>query len=279
MKGFRAEMWAWGGAVHDRDLKGPLKLLISYDEEIGRVGLARMKDQLRPLLGRPRLAIVGEPTEMQVAIGHKGKRSYRAKIHGEAGHSALAPQFVNALHVAVDFISRLRQMQEKFQKEGSHDGGYAVPYTTVHVGKLSGGTALNVVPDTATLLFEFRHLAEDDPNGVEADIKQAIDSTLNDYSPTARSTLDALAGYPGLSVAETDQIVSLTRSWCGGQVSRVAFGTEAGILAELGIQTLVCGPGSMAGQGHKPDEFISKQQLAACARMLRNGAKDLVLAG
>lgn len=272
MKGFLAEMLALADAVHTRDLNAPLKLLVSYDEEIGCVGISRMKDRLPSLLGRPTLAIVGEPTEMQVAIGHKGKRAYRADIRGEAGHSALAPNFVNALHVAADFVGKLRKMQKATRDNGVCNAAYDVPYTTFHVGQLSGGTALNLVPDKATLLYEFRHLAEDNPDEIEARLQRAAEDATAEFPDPARITLQALAGYPGLSVAASDPVVSLVRSWCDGDTTHVAFGTEAGVLTGLGVPTVVCGPGSMAGQGHKPDEFISVQQLNACSEMLQNGA-------
>ena len=279
MKGFLAEMLALADEVHRLELKAPLKLLISYDEEIGCVGISRMKDRLAPLLGRPTLAIVGEPTEMQVAIGHKGKRAYRADIRGQAGHSALAPLFVNALDVAVDFVTKLRQMQQVTRDTGARNDAYDVPYTTFHVGQLSGGTALNLVPDTATLLCEFRHLAEDDPDEIEAQIEQAATAVMAAYPPAAQIALHALAGYPGLAVESADPIVALAQSWCGGETTHVAFGTEAGVLSDLNVPTVVCGPGSMAGQGHKPDEFVSIQQLVACSQMLRNGAKELLFGG
>lgn len=276
MKGFLAEMLTLADAVHNRDLKAPLKLLVSYDEEIGCVGISRMKDRLPPLLGRPALAIVGEPTEMQVAIGHKGKRSYRADVQGEAGHSALAPHFVNALHLAADFVGKLREMQSAARATGARNEAYDVPYTTFHVGQLSGGTALNLVPDKATLLYEFRHLAEDDPDKIEAQLQQAADQVAAQFPAAAHISLHPLAGYPGLSVAASDPVVSLTQSWCGSGTTHVAFGTEAGVLARLGVPSVVCGPGSMAGQGHKPDEFISIQQLNACSEMLRSGAEHLL---
>ncbi len=276
MKGFLAQMLALADAVHGRELKTPLKLLVSYDEEIGCVGISRMKKQLPSLLGRPRLAIVGEPTEMRVAIGHKGKRAYRADIRGEAGHSALAPQFVNALHVAVDFVGELRQMQQKVQQTGIRNDAYDVPYTTFHVGELSGGTALNLVPDKATLVFEFRHLAEDDPDEIEAQLQQAADAVLTKFPPAAQISLRALAGYPGLSVSSSEPEVSLVKSSGGGETTHVAFGTEAGVLSDLGIATVVCGPGSMAEQGHKPDEYVSEEQLVACSLMLGKVANEVL---
>ncbi|WP_425084643.1 acetylornithine deacetylase [Ruegeria profundi] len=276
MKGFLAEMLALADAVQGRELKTPLKLLVSYDEEIGCVGISRMKKQLPSLLGRPKLAIVGEPTEMLVAIGHKGKRAYRADIRGEAGHSALAPQFVNALHVAVDFVAELRQMQQKVQQTGIRNDAYDVPYTTFHVGQLSGGTALNLVPDKASLVFEFRHLAEDDPDEIEAELQQAADTVLAKFPPAAQISLRALAGYPGLSVASSEPVVSLVKSSGGGDTTHVAFGTEAGVLSNLGIASVVCGPGSMAEQGHKPDEYVSEEQLVACSLMLGKVANEVL---
>ncbi len=276
MKGFLSEMLALADTVQNRDLKTPLKLLISYDEEIGCVGISRMKDRLSPLLGRPTLAIVGEPTEMQVAIGHKGKRAFRADIRGEVGHSALAPRFVNALHVAVDFVTKLREMQDMYRQKGNRNDNFDIPYTTFHVGQLNCGTALNMVPDKATLLFEFRHLPEDVPEELEARIQQAAVTVAAGFAPAAQISLHPLAGYPGLSVAESKPAVSLVRSWSGGNTIHVAFGTEAGVLSELGVETVVCGPGSMSEQGHKPDEFISVQQLAACSLMLRKGANEIL---
>lgn len=276
MKGFLAEMLALADAVHGRDLKAPLTLLVSYDEEIGCVGIARIKDRLPPALARAKLAIVGEPTEMQVAIGHKGKRAYRADFVGQAGHSALAPHFVNALYVATDFVGRLRQMQTSICDTGTRNTAYDVPYTTLHVGQMSGGTALNLVPDKATLVFEFRHLAEDDPDVIEAQLHRAARSVAAAFPAPAQISLHAMAGYPGLSVAHSKPEVSRAQSWSGGDITHLAFGTEAGVLRELGVPTVVCGPGSMAAQGHKPDEFISLQQLNACSVMLQHGAEDIL---
>jgi acetylornithine deacetylase len=275
MKGFLAEMLAIADEASRRHLKAPLKLLISYDEEIGCVGLTRMKDRLEPLLGRPSLAIVGEPTEMQVAVGHKGKRSYQAQISGQAGHSALAPRFTNALQVAVDFVIALRGLQEELQTQGARDVGYDVPYSTIHVGKMASGTALNIVPDQADLLFEFRNLAEDDPDLLEEKIKNAAQSIAEGLSGTGEIGLTSYAAYPGLATPVSDTAVRRLQNWSGGEICKVAFGTEGGILSDLGIPTLVCGPGSMAGQGHKADEFVSRVQLMQCARMLERALASL----
>ena len=268
MKGFLAEMLGVADLASRKTLKAPLKLLISYDEEIGCVGIGRMKDRLKPLLGRPELAIVGEPTEMQVAVGHKGKRAYKAQITGQAGHSALAPRFVSALHIAVDYVAALRALQEGLEQNGSRDDSYDVPYSTIHVGQMRSGSALNIVPDSAEMLFEFRHLAEDNPDCLAHRITEAADAVIAPYAQPASIKLRPLAAYPGLATPLTSGAVTSVLNWSGGQTCQVAFGTEAGFLSDLGFPTVVCGPGSMADQGHKPDEYISRTQLIKCSQML-----------
>ena len=276
MKGFLAEMLGVADLVSAKTLKAPLKLLISYDEEIGCVGIDRMKDRLKPLLGRPELAIVGEPTEMQVAVGHKGKRAYKAQITGQAGHSALAPRFVSALHIAVDYVAALRALQDGLEQNGSRDDSYDVPYSTIHVGQMRSGSALNIVPDSAEMLFEFRHLAEDDPDCLAHRITEAADAVTAPYPQIASIELQHLAAYPGLTTPVTSAAVTLARKWSGGQTCKVAFGTEAGFLSDLGIPTVVCGPGSMEDQGHKPDEYISQTQLIKCSQMLVKAVGQLL---
>ncbi len=268
MKGFLAAMLAAGERAAGLDLHEPLKLSISYDEEVGCLGMAQMIGPLADLVGHPRACIVGEPTEMQVAIGHKGKRAYRAVCHGQAGHSAMAPRFVNALHLAGDFMARMRGLQDWLAANGAQDAAYDVPCSTIHVGRLSGGTALNIVPDRAQMLFEVRHVAADDPDAIEARIREAAAAVEKEF-PAGRIGIEALNRYPGLDVDAGSKVVSLAREFAGGSgVSKVAFGTEAGFFDGLGIPTVVCGPGSMAGQGHKADEYIEAGQLAACDAMM-----------
>ncbi|MGB0439187.1 MAG: acetylornithine deacetylase [Paracoccaceae bacterium] len=276
MKGFLAEMLAIADAASGKVLKAPLRLLLSYDEEIGCVGITRMQDRLKPLLGRPELAIVGEPTNMQVAIGHKGKRAYKAQITGQAGHSALAPRFVSALHIAVDYVAALRAMQDRLEQDGHRDDSYDIPYSTIHVGRMRSGTALNIVPDSAEVLLEFRHLAEDDPNLMARRITEAANAVTAPYAGATSIDLQPLAAYPGLATPAMSAAVSLARNWSGGQPCKVAFGTEAGFLSDLGIPTVVCGPGSMADQGHKADEYITQTQLMICSEMLAKAVGHLL---
>lgn len=272
MKGFLASTLAAADRASKHNLTQPLKLSLSYDEEIGCVGIAHMINDLDRCIGLPDMAIIGEPTSMQVAIGHKGKGAIRAICHGQSGHSALAPKFLNALSLAADFIAELRVLQKQLAKDGAQDTAYGVPYSTVHVGKMSGGVALNMVPDRAEIFLEYRHLAADNANDLFDRIKQAADramATQHAEFPDARIKLELYNAYPGLDVAPDAPIVGCVQNLAQtDQVTKVSFGTEAGFFAALGVPAVVCGPGSMEGQGHKPDEFIALDQLQACDHMM-----------
>lgn len=274
MKGFLACMLACADKASKRPLQEPLKLAISYDEEIGCVGIARMIATLAPVIGLPRACIVGEPTSMQVATGHKGKRALRAICHGTAGHSALAPRFTNALHLAADIVSGLRTLQEDLASHGAQDTGYSVPYSTLHVGRLSGGTALNIVPDRADVLFELRHLAGDDPDQLIARIDRLAQGIAETHG--SRIDLEQVTAYPGLATATDAEVTRIVQRLARCQtLTKVAFGTEAGFFDDLGIPTIVCGPGDMEAQGHKPDEYLERAQLEACESMLDALLDDL----
>ncbi len=269
MKGFVASMLSTAGAASKMDLREPLKLVLSYDEEIGCVGIARMIDRVGPLIGKPSLAIIGEPTEMQVATGHKGKRAWRADVTGDAGHSALAPRFTNALNVAADFVRELETIQTDLAQNGLRDDAYDIPYSTVHVGMLSGGRALNIVPDHAEMTFEIRHLAQDDLDELEQRIRDEADRVRTRHGPAAGLELHRITAYPGLETPGDDPVVSQMVELAQTRKTKVAYGTEAGFFDALGIRTVVCGPGSMEGQGHKADEYVEIAQLDACDLMLR----------
>ena len=276
MKGFLSEIMALADRAHGMTLRAPLKLLISYDEEIGCLGMRHIQNHLPPILGNPELAIVGEPTEMQVAIGHKGKRAYHVDVTGQSGHSALAPNFVSALHIAVDFVKELRAMQTEISQFGHRDEHYAIPYSTIHVGTLNSGSALNIVPDKAELKIEIRHVAEDDPNSIENRFQEIAEILMQPYPNIAKIQLHCEASYPGLAIPIHDPAVALTQKWSGEKTCKVTFGTEAGFLSELGVPTVVCGPGSMTDQGHKPDESISMEELLKCSRMLEHALQHLL---
>ncbi len=272
MKGFVAcAIAAMLGAAR-RPLRVPLHLALSYDEEIGCMGVRSLVDMLAAAPVRPRLCIVGEPTGMQVATGHKGKVALRATCTGREGHSALAPLALNALHLAADFVGVVRRVQARVAAEGMRDGDYDIAYSTLHVGKLNGGVQVNIVPNAAVVDWEIRSLAGEDVAGLIAEVEagaEAIVAPLRGEFPETAIRVERLWDYPGLGTPVGAEVVAFVKGLTGANGTiKVAFGTEGGLFdARLGIPTVICGPGSMA-QGHKPDEYVSVEQMDRCEAML-----------
>ncbi len=272
MKGFVACALAAALRGCAMDLQTPLHLALSYDEEIGCVGVRSMIDMLGAAPFRPRFCIVGEPTRMAVATGHKGKTVAQVTCVGREGHSAMAPHALNAIHLACDMVSAIRNLQADISATGPQDDGYDIPYTTLHIGRIEGGVALNIVPNRAMLEFEIRNLHGDDPQRFLDLVKSAaadVIAPVQSEFPEAAITIHVTNQYPPLSTASDTDVVDFVRSLTGSNATfKVAFGTEGGLFSsQLGIPTVICGPGSMA-QGHKPDEFVSAAQLRKCDAML-----------
>ncbi|SFX35295.1 acetylornithine deacetylase [Paracoccus pantotrophus] len=273
MKGFVAAAVHAAIRAARRDLRRPLHLALSYDEEIGCMGVRGMIEALAARPDRPALCIVGEPTGMRIATGHKGKLACRACCHGREGHSALAPNALNALHLGAAFIASLQARQQELVRAGARDPAYDIPFSTIHAGLMQGGTALNIVPNRCEIDFEIRNIVADDPAAILAAIAgdaEAIAAPHRARFPEARIEIETVSGYPGLDAPEDAPAVRLLRRITGqdGPAIKVAFGTEGGLFHQgLGMSTAICGPGFME-QGHKPDEFIAAEQLSGCDRML-----------
>ena len=269
MKGFVACAVRTMLLAADRALSKPLHLAVSYDEEIGCVGVRSLIDRLAEAPNRPDLCIVGEPTSLTVATGHKGKSALTALCKGRECHSALAPNGVNALHLAADFIAALRRIQAAEAEDGPRDEGYDIPYATLHAGVIRGGTAVNIVPNTCHVDFEIRSLDAAQGAALLARVQEAAAKISAGYPEDCGIALEPVNAYPGLAIDPSSEAVAFVKSLTGANsTTKVAFGTEGGLFnASLGVPTVVCGPGSM-DQGHKPDEFIARDQLAACDAML-----------
>ncbi|CAB3744337.1 acetylornithine deacetylase [Achromobacter denitrificans] len=252
-----------------RPLRRPLQLALSYDEEIGCVGVRRLLEVMETAPVRPALCIVGEPTSMQIATGHKGKMALRAVCQGLEGHSALAPRALNAIHLACDLVGAMRALQDALRARGARDPAYDVPYATVHAGCIHGGRALNIVPNECTVDFEIRHLAQDDPDALLAPLRQAADGIREQarrQAPAADIRIETVNAYPGLDTHPASEAVRFVESLlpAGTGRTKVAFGTEGGLFTRhLDVPVVVCGPGSIV-QAHKPDEYVSRAQLAEC---------------
>jgi acetylornithine deacetylase len=272
MKGFIACCLAMAGKAVDRPLATPIHFAFSYDEEIGCIGVRRLLDMLADIPVKPRFCIVGEPTLMQVATAHKGKASWRVVAHGLEAHSSLAPEGVNAIHLAVDLIGRIRAMQDEIAASGERDGDYDVPYTTLHVGRIEGGETINIVPNRASFDFEIRYLPRDDVGGLFARLEAAADEIVQAAQARfagARLAFEPLVSYPALDTAPDDEVVAFVKSLTGANATtKISFGTEGGLYQQrLGVPSVVCGPGAIA-VAHKPDEYVEAAQLEACSAFL-----------
>ncbi len=259
----------------------PVHLALSYDEEVGMLGAKRLITQMRGMPVRPQRCVVGEPTDMQVIVAHKGKLSVRCEVKGLECHSALTHTGVNAVEAAAEVVTYLKKAARRFREDGPFDADYTPPYATVHTGVIRGGVALNIVPKECSFSFEFRFLPQQDPEAFLAEVKHYAETALlpemRAVFPGAAFVWHPLSDYPALTDAENKSFAQVARALCGCLTSvsgKVSFGTEAGLFQELGMAAIVCGPGSIE-QAHKPDEYVEVSQVAACEDFLRR----LVLPG
>ncbi len=271
MKGYIACVLALVPELVKADLRRPVHIALSYDEEVGCLGVRSLLKVLeqRPL--KPMLCIIGEPTGLKPVLGHKGKLAMRCDVHGEACHSAYAPYGVNAIEHAAELIGELGRIGQRLRD--TRDARFDPPFSTVQTGVMSGGKALNIVPADCRFDFEIRALPSQDPGEVADQLKayaeQQVLPRMQAVSAQSAIRFTELSAYPGLVTDERSQAAQLIADFSGSQeFGTVAFGTEGGLFDAAGIPTVVCGPGSM-DQGHKPDEFVSVEQLDGCDEMLR----------
>jgi acetylornithine deacetylase len=272
MKGFDACCLAAVPDMLAADLKRPIHIALSYDEEVGCTGVRGMIAKLPQRPAMPLACFVGEPTEMGVVIGHKGKRSCRVAVRGRTCHSSLAPQGVNAVEYAARVIVKIRGMSDRCAREGMRDLLYDIPFTTGHTGFVHGGTALNIVPDACNFEFEFRPLAGDDADAMVAEVaayaRDVLEPEMQAVAPEAGIDVELRSSFPGLETDASAEVTTLAKSLSGrNRHAKVAYGTEGGLFAQAGVPTVVVGPGSIE-QAHKADEFIAVSELAACGAFI-----------
>lgn len=279
MKGFIASVLAAVPALLAQPLRLPVHLAFSYDEEVGCLGVRSLLDALAQRPNRPRLCLIGEPTELRPVLGHKGKLAMRCQVHGAACHSAYAPQGVNAIEYAARLIGHLGEIGEELARPEHHDPRFDPPYSTVQTGLIEGGRALNIVPAECRFDFEVRALPGFDAQQVATRLDRYAQAELvprmQAVQPGTGIRFEPLGSYPGLATDAASEAAELVALISGSRdFGTVAFGTEGGLFHEAGIPTVVCGPGSM-DQGHKPDEFVTLAQLEACDAMLLRLAEHL----
>jgi acetylornithine deacetylase len=272
MKGFIASVLAAVPGFVERTLKLPVHLAFSYDEEVGCLGVRPMLAELERRAHKPVLCLIGEPTELKPVLGHKGKLAMRCHVKGAPCHSAYAPYGVNAIQYAARMIGRLEQIGEQLAQPEHHDERFDPPFSTVQTGVIKGGRALNIVPAECEFDFEVRALPGFDAHRVADALQTYAEAELLPKMRAVKSEADirfqSLSAYPALATSPDSEAARLLALLSGSEeFGTVAFGTEGGLFEQAGIPTVVCGPGSM-DQGHKPDEFVTVEQLRACDAML-----------
>ncbi len=279
MKGFIASALAHVPQFKAAASETPIHIALSYDEEVGCLGAPDLVAEIAAAQIKPALCIVGEPTGLSVGYAHKGKVARRVIVTGRGGHSALPHRAANAVFAAARVVAALEDLAQRVAREGLHDAAFDPPYTTIHVGSLHGGTALNFVPDHATLEFEIRYIPGTDVSTLIAEADAVIGAardTLKEQAPEADIIVEAMASYPALMTEATSPVIAAAQRLAGHTASAttVSFGTEAGLYAQAGIPTVVCGPGDI-GRAHKADEWIGLDELFACDRMMQRLASKL----
>jgi acetylornithine deacetylase len=278
MKGFIACTLAAVPALLDAPLKRPVHLAFTYDEEVGCLGAPVLIRDLRAAGIRPAGCIVGEPTGMQVMVGHKGLRVYRCRVHGLEAHSSLAPTGVNAIEHAARLIARIRELAGELATTGPRDESFSVPFVTISTGTIRGGTATNIVPRECEFQFDLRYLPGMNVDATIERLRRYADEELAGMRSIAREAdiaIELAEEAPDLNTAPDDPLARLGARLSGsGAPGRVPFATDGGHFHRAGVPTIVVGPG-LIDQAHKPNEFIALEQLAQCERFLERLNEEL----
>ena len=272
MKGFLGVVLSYVPEMVRRGLPRPVHVALSYDEEIGCVGVRRLLPVLKALPVAPALCVVGEPTGMQVGVAHKGKSAWRVHVRGHSCHSSLAPRGVNAIEYAAELIVFIRGLAVRCAEEGPFRPEFDVPHSTLQSATIAGGLALNVVPDRCSFDFEIRNLPDQDAEPLFGQIRRFVRDELEPrMRRCARETaidFEPLVSYPGLDDPPRWIVDFVRRAAGAGDPITVSFGTEGGLIQSIaGIPTVICGPGHIR-HAHRPDEFVAFDQIVRCERFI-----------
>lgn len=273
MKGFIAVMLSLVPEFSKSNLLKPVHFALSYDEEIGCLGAPFLIDDMIKANIKPDACIVGEPTNMQPVVAHKGIQVFRCRVHGHAVHSSLTTQGCNAIDFAAQLICFIRDLAEQIRREGPFDSHFDVPYTTVSTNMVRGGIAQNTIPELCEFVFEFRHLPNVKPQDIIERIKkhahEVILPRMQAESQNAYIELDNIAAVPGFEASLDAAITELAMVIANEkEIRKVAYATEAGLFQNASIPTILCGPGSIE-QAHRANEYVDIEQLTKCEGFLR----------
>lgn len=275
MKGFigiiLAQAPKFVAALNERRLDAPLHYSLSYDEEVGCLGVRGLIRDLEENNIRPAGCVVGEPTSMQPVIAHKGTHRFRCSVHGREAHSSYVTHGVNAIEYAARLVVFIRQIADRLAQIETRDYGFTVPYSTLSTGLIQGGIAANVIPKDCVFQFDMRTLPQTSPDALHQEIRayaQALAREMQGIDPQSGIDLQWMSQTAGLAAAETDAIVQWAMQLSNSnKVGKVSYGTEAGLFQKMGVATVICGPGDIA-QAHAPNEFVALDQLAQCERFM-----------
>lgn len=264
MKGFLAAALAAVPALRANPLSRPIHLAFSYDEEAGCRGvphlLARMPDLCVPPLG----AIIGEPSGMRAILAHKGKAAARVTLKGRSGHSSRPDLGLNAIHA----MTEVQQAAVKAALDltlGPFETDFDPPYSSLSIGTIVGGQAINIIPELCTLEMEARAISSADPHALLAPVRKAAEALAQKGFAV---DWQVLSSYPALLLSHSSALAGLLKDLTGTEpLAAVSYGTEAGLYQRAGVDAIICGPGDIA-RAHKPNEFIFTSELADCQAMI-----------
>ena len=272
MKGFIACTLALAPFFASQNLKKPIHFSFTYDEETACQGAPIMLTELKKRNVKCSICIVGEPTSMKAIQAHKGCYEYSTYFAGLAGHGSAPDKGVNAVEYASRYINKLMELREILKKREPKNSAFTPPYSTLQIGGIKGGLARNVIADQCVVDWELRPVVPEDGvfvnQNIETYVKEILLPEMRKVYPKANIKKEIIGEIIGFTKEEKSEAVNLVCNLTGDN-SRdvVSFGTEAGLFQELGISTVVCGPGSIE-QAHKIDEYVSFDQLKLCLKML-----------
>ena len=271
MKGFVGVALALAPQIAQARLTRPIHFALSYDEEVGCVGVTGLLEDLKREGLKPALAIIGEPTLMKIVGAHKGGAKMVTTCHGREHHSSAPEKGANAVMMAGEFVAMLDNVWDGLRADA--DPRFDPPHSTVQATVIAGGTAVNILAREANVTWEYRCLPDRDPQTILTAIQQRAQSEIlpkyRARATEAGMTTRLHAQYPGLRMDEDSPAVRLVREVTGANaVEAVSYGTEAGHFQNYGIPAVICGPGSIE-QAHRADEFCDVSELTACEAFLR----------
>ena len=277
MKGFIACVLAYVPTLSTTNLDRDIHFSFTFDEETACIGAPLLIKELKKKNIIDGICIIGEPTKMKIIDAHKGMNEYTIHIEGLAGHSSQPHKGVNAVEFATRYINKLLDLRKELIKRAPKDCIFDPPYSTLSVGGIFGGIAHNVIADKCKVEWETRPVVKEDGIFVTQQIDRFVNEELLPEmkkvfpnSNIRKEVIGEVIGFNRIKESEACEFVSSITGDNSREV--VSFGTEAGLFQEIGISTVVCGPGSIE-QAHKIDEFIELNELKKCLSFLE-GVKN-----